>query len=112
MPRNAEGEYERVLGTRELLSVFFIVVILFGVFFTLGYIVGRHSSPAPGGETNAATVPPAPEPAVPTPQPVLVPTQPAPAATAAGEVQVVPADGRTGETPPPPKPVETASATE
>jgi cell division septation protein DedD len=28
------------------LSVFFIVVVLFGVFFTMGYIVGRNSGPA------------------------------------------------------------------
>jgi hypothetical protein len=47
MPRNEEGEFELVLGNRQLLSGFFIVVILFGVFFTMGYIVGRHSSPAP-----------------------------------------------------------------
>src|SRR5262245_60388602 len=46
MPRNDDGEFELVLGNRQLLSGFFIVVILFGVFFTMGYIVGRHSSPA------------------------------------------------------------------
>lgn len=34
-----------VLGNRQLLSVFFIVVVLFGVFFTTGYIVGRSSGP-------------------------------------------------------------------
>jgi hypothetical protein len=45
MPRNEEGEFELVLGNRQLLSGFFIVVVLFGVFFTMGYIVGRHSSP-------------------------------------------------------------------
>lgn len=45
MPRNEEGEFELILGNRQLLSVFFIVVILLGVFFTMGYIVGRNSSP-------------------------------------------------------------------
>jgi cell division septation protein DedD len=45
MPRNDDGEFELILGNRQLLSVFFIVVILLGVFFTLGYIVGRNSSP-------------------------------------------------------------------
>ena len=45
MPRNDDGEFELVLGNRQLLSVFFIVVILLGVFFTMGYIVGRNSSP-------------------------------------------------------------------
>lgn len=41
-----EGEFELVLGNKQLLSGFFIVVILFGVFFTMGYVVGRNSSPA------------------------------------------------------------------
>lgn len=44
MQRNEEGEFELILGNRQLLSVFFIVVILLGVFFTMGYIVGRNSS--------------------------------------------------------------------
>jgi cell division septation protein DedD len=46
MSRNEEGEFELVLGNRQLLSIFFIVVILFGVFFTMGYIVGRNSAPS------------------------------------------------------------------
>jgi len=44
MPKNDEGEFELVLGNRQLLSVFFIVVVLLGVFFTMGYIVGRNTS--------------------------------------------------------------------
>lgn len=47
MPKNDEGEFELVLGNRQLISVFVIVVILLGVFFSMGYIVGRNSSPAP-----------------------------------------------------------------
>jgi len=46
MPRNDDGEFELVLGNRQLLSVFFIVVILLGVFFTMGWIVGRNSMPS------------------------------------------------------------------
>jgi hypothetical protein len=46
LPRNEDGEFELVLANRQLLSVFFIVVILLGVFFTMGYIVGRNSTPA------------------------------------------------------------------
>lgn len=46
MPRNEDGEFELLLGNRQLLSVFFIVVILLGVFFTMGYIVGRNSGGA------------------------------------------------------------------
>src|SRR5580698_3922137 len=47
MPKNEDGEFELILANRQLLSVFFIVVILLGVFFTMGYIVGRNSGPAP-----------------------------------------------------------------
>ena len=45
MPKNEDGEFELLLGNRQLMSVFFIVVILLGVFFAMGYIVGRNSSP-------------------------------------------------------------------
>ncbi len=50
MPKNEEGEFELILGNKQLLSVFFIVVILLGVFFAMGFIVGRNS-PAPATET-------------------------------------------------------------
>jgi cell division septation protein DedD len=46
LPKNEDGEFELILGNRQLMSVFFIVVILLGVFFTMGYIVGRNSAPA------------------------------------------------------------------
>ena len=42
MPKNDEGEFELVLGNRQLISVFLIVVVLLGVFFSMGYIVGRN----------------------------------------------------------------------
>jgi cell division protein FtsN len=42
---NEEGEFELVLGNKQLLSVLFIVVVLLGVFFAMGYIVGRNSAP-------------------------------------------------------------------
>src|SRR5205085_9775332 len=45
MPSNDDGEFELILGNKQLLSVFFIVIILLGVFFTMGYIVGRNSGP-------------------------------------------------------------------
>jgi cell division septation protein DedD len=43
--RNDEGEFELVLGNKQLLSVFFLVVVLLAVFFTAGYLVGRNSMP-------------------------------------------------------------------
>jgi cell division septation protein DedD len=53
MPKNEEGEFELILGNRQLLSVFFIVVVLLGVFFTMGYIVGRNSPLATADATPA-----------------------------------------------------------
>ena len=44
MPRTDDGEFELVLGNKQLLSVFFIVVILLGVFFTMGYITGKSAA--------------------------------------------------------------------
>lgn len=43
MPRNEEGEFELVLGNRQLLTILFLLVVLLGVFFTMGYIVGRNA---------------------------------------------------------------------
>ncbi|MBI4873794.1 MAG: SPOR domain-containing protein [Acidobacteria bacterium] len=51
MPRNEEGEFELVLGNRQVLSVFFVVVILMGVCFAAGYIFGRNSA---AGSPDAA----------------------------------------------------------
>lgn len=44
MARSEDGEFELILGNKQLLSVFFIVVVLLGVFFTMGYIVGKNSA--------------------------------------------------------------------
>jgi cell division septation protein DedD len=44
MRRDSEtGEFELVLGNGQLLSGLFIVVLLFAVFFALGYVVGQNS---------------------------------------------------------------------
>ena len=98
MPRNEEGDFELVLGNRQLLSGFFIVVILFAIFFSMGYIVGRHSSPAP--MTAAANQDPSPLRAA------------SPAGPPPGQAEVV--DAKAGETPPPEaprKPLATQPAT-
>ncbi len=47
-----DGERELVLGNKQLLSAFFVVVILMCVFFTMGYFVGKNT--ATGG-FNAGT---------------------------------------------------------
>lgn len=100
MPRNEEGEFELVLGNRQLLSVFFIVVILLGVFFAIGYIVGTSAgrpleaadtpkrSPEKSKETASSAVKPptdtvpvaapsAEKQAPPTPTPASAASQPA-----------------------------------
>jgi cell division protein FtsN len=67
MPRTDEGEFELVLGNRQLLSVFFIVVVLLGVFFVMGYILGKNASPASVVDVASARktdLPPAAEPLV------------------------------------------------
>src|SRR5260370_37561683 len=46
MPKNETGEFELVLGNRQLLSGLAVVMILLGVFFAMGYIVGRNSTPS------------------------------------------------------------------
>jgi DedD protein len=59
LAKSDEGEFELILGNRQLISVFLIVVVLLGVFFSMGYIVGRNSS-APAAEiahTSSKPVP-------------------------------------------------------
>jgi len=55
LARNDEGEFELVLGNRQLISVFLIVVILLAVLFSMGYIVGRNSTPVVADATRSAT---------------------------------------------------------
>jgi cell division septation protein DedD len=59
MGRSEDGEFELILGNKQLLSVFFIVVVLLGVFFTMGYIVGKNSLPADiAGRGNPVVIDP------------------------------------------------------
>jgi len=39
-----QGEKELILGNKQLISLFFVVVALCGVCFAMGYIIGRNSS--------------------------------------------------------------------
>jgi cell division septation protein DedD len=57
MPRNDDGEFELVLGNKQLLTVFFIVVVLLGIFATMGYIVGRSTVPSPPMEAKKEGTP-------------------------------------------------------
>ena len=55
MRNNETGEFELLVGNRQLLSGFFIVVLLFVVAFSMGYIVGRNSSPSAKLQTETAS---------------------------------------------------------
>jgi cell division protein FtsN len=107
MKNNETGEFELVLGNRQLLSGFFIVVILFAVFFVMGYIVGRNSTPAapltasrdPNGGASSSTA--RPQPASGTAPAAQIP------ATAAAEPTAAPPKE---ETPPATQPAQPAAA--
>jgi cell division protein FtsN len=56
------GEKELVIGNKQLISLFFVVVALCGVFFALGYMVRGNSlkgsvSVAPAADTTVTTAP-------------------------------------------------------
>jgi cell division septation protein DedD len=87
MRNNETGEFELVVGNRQLLSGFFIVALLFAVAFAMGYVVGQNSprstkamvesstppvSAADSVRPSASTAPP--------PQPAPAPVAEAPAA--------------------------------
>jgi cell division protein FtsN len=79
----SENEQEFVLGNRQLLSAFFVVVMLLGVFFAMGYIIGQGSTKKPTQAESAppvassastdATPTPSPAPQTPTPEPEAPP---------------------------------------
>jgi outer membrane biosynthesis protein TonB len=109
VPRNDDGEFELVLGNRQLLSVFFIVVILLGVFFTMGYIVGRNSAPVVAEVQRKAEKPltvDSTAPLEPAPTPVRE-ASPPPTETAqqiAADAQPAPAESKEEKAEPAPKP--------
>ena len=87
MRNNESGEFELVVGNKQLLSGFFIVVLLFAVAFAMGYVVGQNSprsakmAEAGGGSSVTGTADARPQAASPPPVPVSAPTpagQPSP----------------------------------
>ena len=115
MARNDEGEFELVLGNRQLISVFLIVVILLGVFFSMGYIVGRNSSPSDAGRNSAIAKSVEPPAETPSPATSAAPPQtsaPVPETkTAAPERVTTHAEQPAAEVPPP-KPAPASPAKE
>jgi cell division septation protein DedD len=55
MRNNETGEFELLVGNRVLLSGFFVVVLLFAVAFSMGYIVGRNSLPSAKVQAETGT---------------------------------------------------------
>lgn len=79
MRNNETGEFELVVGNRQLLSGFFIVVLLFAVAFAMGYVVGQNSPRSAKLASDAASASPVtsasdsrPMPASPVPAPPRV----------------------------------------
>ena len=92
MRNNETGEFELVVGNKQLLSGFAIVVLLFGVGVAMGYILGQNSprSAKLQPETTAAAAAPAasdarPLPAAPASAPPPAPAPEQPSATAAAQ---------------------------
>jgi cell division septation protein DedD len=96
MRNNETGEFELVVGNKQLLSGFFIVVLLFAVAFAMGYVVGQNTQrpvklAADGGPAGTAANTAADS----RPQPVS-PVPPAPVSSAPATP-----DGAAGQQPPP-----------
>jgi cell division septation protein DedD len=118
MPRNEEGEYELVLGTPQLLTVVFLLVVLLGVVFSAGYYLGRSTAgQLPGVSENAGKEVPASPAARPKASGEPVAQNPPAAQPTAGqplepgEVKVGPPAGGEATATPPPAPPPTAEAT-
>lgn len=90
MPRTEEGEYELVLGNRQLLSIIFIIMVLFGVVFSLGYFMGRNTAPEAISANVVPARPASPEPASPAPERADTTAQPAPAGASQGPATLEP----------------------
>lgn len=114
MPRNEEGEFELVVGNRQLLTIVFILMLLFGTVFSMGYFVGRNSAPESASGGGAANPPPAQPGATREPPPVVPNLEPGQASVAptASKPETGPAKPleTPKTTPAPAKPVESPAA--
>jgi DedD protein len=101
MSTREEEEFELVLGNKQLLSLFFLVVVLFGVFFSFGYTVG-YSRGESSQTRDVAGAAPLEEPAkkvqlpeallrdAPKPTPPSAPTKTAPASSTTPQKEAPP----------------------
>lgn len=91
MRNNDTGEFELVVGNKQLLSGFFIVVLLFAVAFAMGYVVGQNTqrpaklaSEGGGASATANMADSRPQPASPM-TPLQVSSTPLPPVAARGQ---------------------------
>ena len=97
MARNEDGEFELMLGNKQLLSVFFLMVLLLCLCFVGGYLLGRSAAPVlsaanestsqPITATTSSTPPPVVDPTpstvtTPAPEPETAKAEPPPIRTA------------------------------
>lgn len=97
-------QQEIVLGNKQLLSIFFLVVAMMGVAFTIGYIIGRNTA----GVSAAGPGQTAPAPRAAVTAPATPPDNPPPGGDAAKPADNQPATAQTSGTQPA-KPYETAA---
>ena len=107
MRNNETGEFELVVGNTQLLSGFFIVVLLFAVAFAMGYVVGQNAPRSAKVQSDAASASPVtsaqearPLPASPAPQPPPQPADPAAQPPADGQPQPSTQPARDSDAPP------------
>lgn len=109
MRNNESGEFELVVGNRQLLSGFFIVVLLFAVAFAMGYVVGQNSPRSVRAQAETASAAPVsltpsdsrPQPAAPATPPPAAPAAEPPAADAGAPAAESTPPAPQAATPPP-----------
>jgi cell division septation protein DedD len=111
MRNNETGEFELIIGNRQLLSGFFIVVLLFAVAFAMGYVVGQNSPRSAKLAAEAASVTPSNGTDAQRPAPVAAASNPQPSAPTPEGTQAPPSEGAAPPpTPDAAKPAEPATA--
>jgi hypothetical protein len=102
MTKSDNGEFELVVGNRQLLSGFFIVILLLAVTFAMGYVVGQNSPRSAKPQADAGSQAPAAGSAAPGNRPQPSPAAPS-AAVAPSEAAAPPGQQPgDGSTEPPP----------
>ncbi len=96
---HTEGEKELVLGNKQLISLFFVIVALCGVFFALGYMMGRPSGKQLAAIPDTSAASPSGGTVSPTSaQPQDSSQSEPPRETASADVQPAPAEAQTPST--------------